>query len=141
MLVVLFREPTPSFVGREYWERCARGELAAQRCDSCGLLRRYLTRVCPRCKSTDYTWEALSGAGTVYASTVNHFALSPEFEAPYVVALVDLDEGLRVMTNIVECDPESVAPGIRVTVVWDRVSDVITLPLFKPAAERDGEAA
>jgi uncharacterized OB-fold protein len=131
-----FREPTPSLVGREYWERCARGELAAQRCDSCGLLRRYLTRVCPSCKSTDYKWEALTGAGTVYASTVNRFPLSAEFEAPYVVALVDLDEGLRVMTNIIGCDPESVAPGMRVTVAFERVSDEITLPLFKPADDR-----
>lgn len=128
-----FLNPAPSEVGVEYWEYCRRHLLAAQRCSNCGLLRRYLTRVCPRCTTLDYRWEVLSGNGTVYACTTVHQPLTAEFEAPYVVALIDLEEGIRVMSNVVGCDPDRVAVGQRVVVRFKDVSDTISIPLFTPA--------
>ena len=106
------------------------------RCRSCDRLVWYPRRRCPRCHGDDLAWETLSGLGTVYASTVVHRAPSPQLEddVPYVVALVDLDEGARLMTNIVECAPESVEIGMRVGVTFRRVSDDAALPLFAPRA-------
>lgn len=127
-----FRDPEPSEIGNEYWAFCRRGILACQRCIDCGLLRRYLRRTCANCFSTSYDWVELSGHGTVYACTVCMYPLSDEFIAPYVVALIDLDEGIRVMSNVVDADPSTVAIGTRVRVVFDVVSERIALPLFTP---------
>jgi uncharacterized OB-fold protein len=133
--MTVFLKPTPSEVGRAYWAYCREGQLAVQRCSECQHLRHYLTRVCPECGSTSYDWLVTSGKGTVYASTVCYFSLGEEFEAPYVVALVDLDEGPRMMTNIVDCDPESVDIGDRVSVVFKVLTDEVTIPLFRPNGE------
>lgn len=134
MTTLRFKNPVPTAIGREYWNHCNEHRLAAQQCSACGNLRRYLTPVCPRCASTDYTWRTLSGYGTVYTYTVSYRALTDEWrdEMPIVVALVDLEEGIRQMANIVETPLERVTEGLAVEVVWERRSDTITVPQFRP---------
>jgi uncharacterized OB-fold protein len=135
----VFRDPRPSEVGETYWEYARKGDLACQRCLDCGRLHRYLSRVCPHCGSTSYEWDVLGGLGTVYACSVAYFGLGEEFPPPYVVALIDLDEGVRMMSNVVDRDPESVAIGDRVEVRFDRVSDTISLPIFVPLDLEPGD--
>jgi len=128
--------PHPDADSARFWAATLAGRLELPRCRSCGQLVWYPRRRCPGCHGDDLDWEVLSGLGTVYASTVVHRA--PESFAgpvPYVVALVDLDEGARLMTNIVDCPPETVAIGMRVGVTFQRVSDQAALPLFAPRNE------
>jgi hypothetical protein len=75
-----------------------------------------------------------SGKGAVYSYTVVWRPQTPDFEVPYVVAIVDLDEGVQMMTNIVDVDPAEVHVGMRVEVEYRKMSDEITLPYFRPAA-------
>lgn len=90
-----------------------------------------------RCLSLDLRWENLGGRGTVYTYSTVHRALSPAFkdQVPYIVAAIDLDEGPRVMTRLVDCTPADVRIGLRVEVTFMRASDDIALPLFRPIAE------
>jgi uncharacterized protein len=131
--------PRPDADSARFWAATLAGRLELPRCRSCDRLVWYPRRRCPRCLGDDLDWEVLSGLGTVYASTVVNRAPSESFESevPYVVALVDLDEGARLMTNIVGCPPETVAIGMRVTVTFRRVSDEAALPLFAPSSEAD----
>jgi uncharacterized OB-fold protein len=87
----------------------------------------YPRDVCPGCLGESLEWRTASGGGVVYACTVEHKA-----EPPYVVALVELDEGVRMLTNVVGCPPEQVAVGDRVRVTWEPLSDGRGLPLFEP---------
>ena len=123
--------PTPHSDSAPYWEGCAAGELRLQHCKSCGKARFYPRSRCPFCFGAEAEWRAISGLGTVYSYTVAHRAFHPWFieRVPYVVALIDLDEGPRMMTNIVG-DPAKVRIGHRVRVVYEKYGD-ITLPLFE----------
>ena len=120
---------------REFFDRCARGELAVQRCSACGALRHYPRPHCPECMSPEWTWQASSGRGTVYTFTVVRQNLNPRFRdrIPYVVAVVELDEGVRVLTNLVGVDPDAVRVGMPVSVVFDEDPDGRTVPRFQPA--------
>ena len=97
-----------------------------------GLLPR---EVCPGCLGTDLEWRPASGDGTVYAVTVEHRPQNPAMRelAPYTVALVDLDEGVRMLSSVVGAQPDSVAVGQRVHVTWEPLSDGRNLPLFTPS--------
>ena len=119
-----------------FWEACRRHELYVQRCRACGSKRHYPRAVCPFCLSEDTEWLRCRGTGVVYTFTVTHQNQSPGFrdELPYVMAYVELDEGPRLLTNIVECTPDAVRIGMRVEVVFDDVTDDIAIPKFKPAA-------
>jgi len=90
---------------------------------------------CPFCLSPAIEWREASGLGELYAVSVQHNAALPEFkdQVPYVVALVALDEGVRMMSNVVHADPATVAVGQRVRLVWEPVEDGRALPTFEPA--------
>jgi hypothetical protein len=128
-------KPVPAITGetRPFWEGCAAGELRLQTCQACGRPQFYPRAVCAGCGGTALAWRPSAERGTVHALTVVERAPSPAFrgDVPYVVALVDLDEGVRMMANIVGCPPERVAIGDRVRVVFERRGDV-TLPQFTP---------
>jgi hypothetical protein len=119
-----------------YWEACRRHELYIQRCRSCGTKRHYPRALCPKCLSDDTEWLRCAGTGVVYTFTVTYQNQAPGFrdELPYVLAYVELDEGLRLLTNIVDCAPDAVAIGTRVEVVFDDVTDDIAVPRFRPVA-------
>lgn len=119
-----------------FWEACRRHELVLQRCRACGSKRYYPRAVCPFCLSEDSEWLRCRGTGAVYTFTVTHQNQSPGFrdELPYVMAYVELDEGPRLLTNIVACAPDAVHIGMRVEVVFDDVTDDIAIPKFKPVS-------
>jgi uncharacterized OB-fold protein len=119
-----------------FWEACQRHELYAQRCRACQSLRYYPRALCPACLSDDTEWLRCSGRGAVYTFTVTHQNQAPGFreQLPYVLAYVELEEGVRLLTNIVGCSPDDVCIGMPVEVVFDDVTAEVTLPKFKPAA-------
>ncbi len=126
--------PVPDAVTRPFWEAAKQGRLLIQRCVACGSWQFFPQASCRRCWSQRLEWVEARGRGTVYAYTVIHRAPSRGFEAdlPYTVALVDLEEGVRMMSNIVEADPEEVRVGMPVEVVFEAVTPEISLPRFRP---------
>jgi uncharacterized OB-fold protein len=120
---------------RPFWDGCRAGELRYQSCGGCGAAQFYPRTLCARCGGVDLAWRAARGDGTVYAVTVVHRPPSAAFRAdvPYALALVDLDEGFRMMARIVGIEPERVAIGARVRVTFERRGD-LAIPQFTPAA-------
>lgn len=131
-----YSKPLPKLNGdnRHFWEGCRAHELRFQQCTACGLVRWPPSFLCPRCHATQTTCCIASGLGTVFTYTVYHTAFHPGFSAelPYVVAVVALDEGPHLLTNMVGCRPEEVKCDQRVKIVWDDVTETITLPKFTP---------
>ena len=132
----VIEKPLPAVTedGAPYWEACRHGELRAQRCTACGHLRWPPSVLCPRCLAEGGDWTALSGRGTVYSFIVVHRPQHPAFfeDAPYNVAIVEVEEGIRLHANVVECGPDELRVGLPVEVVFERVNDEITLPKFRP---------
>lgn len=127
--------PRPTEASRPYWEACRTHELWLQRCASCGTYRFPAGFMCPDCSSLDLAWQRVSGRGKIYTYTVVHRAPHPALagEAPYVVALIELDEGPCLMTNIVGCPSDDVRIDMPVEVVFRDMTPAVTLPLFRPA--------
>lgn len=127
--------PVPDRDSAPFWAATVEGRLDLQRCPSCGLVVFYPRARCQRCHAAGLAWETMTGHGTVYAFTIVHRAPDPSLAdaVPYVVALVDLAEGARLMTNIVDCRPDDVRIGMPVAVRFQQVSDQVALPLFRPA--------
>jgi uncharacterized OB-fold protein len=115
-----------------WWEALERGELLIQRCAPCGTLRHPPEPSCPRCGSLEWTTSRTGGAGTLHSFVVVHEPELPGFDSPYVVALVDLAEGVRLIANLVDAEAEAIAIGMELTL---HVRDVggIALPVFRPA--------
>jgi uncharacterized OB-fold protein len=128
--------PVPNEDSRKFWDACRENKLLLQQCKACGHVRFYPRILCTECGSTETTWIELSGRGNVYSHTTIHRAPSAAFKAdvPYVLALVSLEEGGRMMTNIVGCKPEQVAIDMPVKVIFEKYSDEIYVPKFEPAA-------
>lgn len=117
-----------------YWEGARNDRLLLQRCGDCGTMRFFPRYLCTECGSDKVDWTEESGRGTVHSFTVVHRAAFPEFQAqtPYIVALIDLEEGPRMMTNIVGDDAHDVAIGDAVTVTFEaRGSEGAKVPQFK----------
>ena len=116
-----------------YWEGASRDQLLLQRCTACQTLRFFPRLLCTHCGSEQVEWVEASGRGAVHSFTIVHRAAFPEFQAqtPYVVALVDLEEGPRMMTNIVGEDALGVDIGETVQVVFEpRGADGAKVPQF-----------
>ncbi|MEX2394630.1 MAG: Zn-ribbon domain-containing OB-fold protein [Actinomycetota bacterium] len=128
--------PRPSPETQPFWDGCAAGVLRMQRCRPCGELYFPPRPACPRCLSDDVKWETLSGRGTLHTYLINHRA-APGFEPPYAIAVVQLDEGPRMMSNIVgvEQTPEALVLDMELQVTFEERGSVM-LPLFTPAGER-----
>lgn len=128
-------EPPASEVALPYWDATRERRLLVQWCLDCERPIFYPREVCPFCLGVRLEWREASGGGTVYAVTVEHRPQNPKMaeRAPYAVALVDLDEGVRMLTSIVGTDPLAVRVGDRVRVAWEALSDGRHLPVFEPA--------
>lgn len=126
--------PTPDAATAPYWSAAQDHRLALPRCLDCNCHHFYPRTLCPHCGSARLEWADCSGRGEVYSFTVVHRAPSPAFAAdvPYVVAVVKLDEGPHLMTNIVGCAPADVRIGAKVRAAYRQVSDAVTLPVFEP---------
>lgn len=126
--------PIPDPESEAYWAATLDGKLLVQRCTACGHHQLYARPHCLVCRSP-VEWVVASGRGRIYSFTVirQNFARPFRDMAPYVVALVDLDEGPRLMTNIVNCEPDAVTVDAPVRVTFEPVSDEAALPLFELA--------
>ncbi|MEE2851840.1 MAG: OB-fold domain-containing protein [Actinomycetota bacterium] len=122
--------PPPSPASAPFWDATRRRELTVQRCESCSRLVWYPRFVCPHCGGSSLQWEKLSGDGVVYAVSVHHRAALPALadKVPYSVVLVDLDEGVRMMSNVFGPPP---TVGDRVTVAWVPLEDGRNLAVFE----------
>jgi uncharacterized OB-fold protein len=126
-------DPHPTLETERFWTAAAEGRLVLPKCDNCGNVIWYPRRFCPVCHHARVTWIDASGRGTVYSFTVVRKGRGPwKDSAPYVAAYVELEEGPRVMTNVVEVDPDAVRIGMPVEVVFDR-SETAAIPRFRPA--------
>ena len=129
-----YQKPTPEIndENRAFWEGCRQGELRVQKCSYCGHIR-HLSPACPQCLKAEHEWVAASGRGTVYSWIVVHQRYNRAFEEdlPYNVTIVELDEGPRMVTSLVDVENQDIKAGTPVEVVFDRVTEEITLPKFK----------
>ena len=119
-----------------FWEATANGVMLLPRCDACDSITWYPRGFCAECGSLKLTWIPASGRGTVYAFTVHRLGQEPAAyrgASPYVVAYVELAEGPRVLTNIVECDPNAVRVGQQVELVFHATGSGPALYRFRPA--------
>jgi hypothetical protein len=120
----------------EHWAATLEGRLRLRRCDDCGTVIWYPRPLCPECHSRSTSWFDASGRGTVYSFTVVRRARGPFADAvPFVLAYVELDEGPRVMTNVVDCDPEQVRIDMPVEVVFHDTGEGAALYRFRPAQD------
>ncbi len=127
--------PRPTPLSRPHWDGCAEGVLRVQRCDDCGAFVFVPSPVCGSCRSMKLSWVDSSGRGTLYSYTTVHRPQQPAFEVPYVVAIVELEEGWHMLSNLVDVSPDEVAIGMPLEVHFERKSDEIVLPYFRPRAE------
>jgi len=127
--------PRPSEDTAPYWEAAQRGELRMQACGECGHVRFPPSLLCPRCLSEKTEWRRLSGRGKVYSWIVVHQSQHPAFNAdtPYNVVIVELAEGPRLHSQLVDCPNDEIRIGMAVEVVFERVNDEVTLPKFRRA--------
>lgn len=126
--------PRPTEDSTPFWEAAGRGELRMQQCLECGHVRFPPAILCARCLSERSEWVRLSGRGTVFSWIVVHQSQHPAFNAdtPYNVAIVELEEGPRLHSNLVECENDSISIGMAVEAVFERVSDDVALVKFRP---------
>jgi uncharacterized OB-fold protein len=117
---------------KPFWDATAEGRLALPKCSNCDTVIWYPRAFCPACSSFDITWFDASGRGTIYSYTVNRRGQGDFRNLTYVVAYVELDEGPRVLTNIVDCDPQTLAVGQTVEVVFHPTANGAALPRFRP---------
>ncbi len=120
---------------RAYWEGCARHEIVLQRCSECGTVQQRPRALCVACLTDSIEHFRASGRGSVYTYTVTHQNQAPAFRKalPYVLAYVELEEGPRLLTNLVDCDPARVSIGMPVVVDWADLDDGMSVPRFRPA--------
>jgi uncharacterized OB-fold protein len=126
--------PVPTKETAEFWAGCKQHELRLQRCASCGRYQFPPQSFCRHCSGDKLSWVVSSGRGKVLSYTVVHWSPNPAYaaDAPYSLALIQLDEGPRMLTNIVGYSPGEVRIGMEVTVTFQQCSPDIMLPKFKP---------
>lgn len=119
---------------KEFWQGAKKGQLLVQHCNDCNTNIFFPKKFCPKCWSANLSWINGSGKGVVYTFSVIRDGVEPKFmgDLPYVLAMVDLEEGIRMTTRIVNCDPEVVEIGMPVTVTFQEISPEFSLPMFQP---------
>ncbi len=131
--------PAGDHVSSHYWAAAARGEILYQECPECGH-RQFYPRACCTACGADTDWKQACGRGTVYTFTVIRQNWAEPFSAilPYVVAMVELEEGPRMMTNLTHCDPETVRADMPVEAYVVKVEDDLGLPFWRPVGAASG---
>ena len=129
--------PVPQPESDFYWERCKEGELWLRHCKSCDKTYFYPRDLCPMCFSRDTDWIQTDGKGTLHTFAIVHRGPTPAFrdKAPYVTAVVELQGGARMPTNLVDIDPdpEVIKCGMALEVTFEKLDDNISLPMFRPS--------
>ncbi|MGA8786516.1 MAG: Zn-ribbon domain-containing OB-fold protein [Polaromonas sp.] len=123
------RVPAPRVLpeSQAFWTAADEGRLLLKKCNDCGEVHHYPRDICPHCLSADTEWVQASGNGTVYS-----FSTMGKGEAAYTLAFVTLDEGVTLMTNLVDCDPARVSIGDKVQVVFKPTEGGHAVPMFTP---------
>ena len=119
---------------RPYWDGCKKHKLLLPKCRECGKVFFFPMDFCPDCLAEDVEWVEAGGRGRIHTFSVVHRPPSPPFagDAPYVVAMIELDEGPRMMSNVVEIEPDRVRVDMPVEVVFEDVTEDVALPKFRP---------
>jgi uncharacterized OB-fold protein/acyl dehydratase len=135
------KRPRPALTqdNRFFFDGAKEHKLLIQRCSACGTLRHPPRPACANCRS--FEWEAVtaSGRGSIYSFVVNHYPQVPAFDYPLVVALVELEEGTRLVANVSGITPDTVAIGMPVVADFEAFDDELTLPVFRPATTATAE--
>ncbi len=126
--------PEPTLESRPYWEALKENRLLLQRCSECGVIRHYPRPMCSHCHSMTSEWIEASGRGQVHSWTVTHHPFHPAFKesVPYVLVTVDLDESVRMQSQLRGAQPDDLRIGLPVEVFFEAVTDEVTLPFFRP---------
>lgn len=126
--------PNPTPFSKPFWDGAKRHELLIQKCQDCQKFVFYPKVICPFCLSYNLEWIKASGRGRVYTYSVVYSYAPTEFsdDIPYIIAVIELEEGVRMMSNIVECRPEEVKCDMDVEAIFQDVTEEITLPKFRP---------
>ncbi|MDB5671179.1 MAG: hypothetical protein JWO25_2138 [Alphaproteobacteria bacterium] len=129
-----FDLPTIESETRPFWEAAKNGKLLLGKCNSCELVHYYPRPMCPKCWSEDVSFVPASGRGEIYTYSTVYVNDLPPFNArlPYVAAQVDLEEGVRITTNIVECEIADLEIGMPVELRFQAISEDVTIPVFAP---------
>ena len=129
--------PQASAESLPWWRAAAEHELVVQRCTACEHTRHPPAPVCPACRSADADWRELSGRGEVYTYTIVHRPIAAGQELPYVIAVIALEGagGVRMISNVVDVDPDALEIGLRVELVWEDMGPDLAIPRFRPARE------
>ena len=136
------RRPAPIVTedSAAFWDAADEGRLVAQRCGGCGRLRHPPRPMCPECNSLDVEVATLSGRGVVYSYALLHHPQHPAFEYPVLAALIDLDEGIRIVSNVVGVEPDQIRIGDPVQVEFVTTDGDHHVPVFRPIAVGDSVA-
>ena len=116
-----------------FWDGVLRHELLIQRCASCGALRHPPRPMCPHCQSLEWDTVKSSGKGTVYTFVVHHYPPVRGFEPPHVPAVIELEEGTRILSDVIGIDPSKVEVGLPVQVSFEVLYENVLIPVFRPA--------
>ena len=126
-----FPAPHAAWESAGFWEGVRRHELLFQRCTACGQWVHPPRPACPRCRSFEKEWARSSGRGTIHSMVIYRNSPHPAFRAPYAVVLVEMEEGVRLVSNMTDVPPEEIRIGMPVEVVFEEVGQGLTLPKFK----------
>ena len=135
MTSMRFDLPTPDFETKPFWDGCREGKFLIRHCNACGRDHFYPRPFCPTCWGEDVVWKEASGRATLYTYSIVHVNDLPPFNerVPYVAAVVDLDEGPRVMTNVEGVAFEDLRVDMPLVVDFKPISDDVTIPVFRAA--------
>ncbi len=125
-------KPPLSHDNQWWWDGIGQGKLLIQKCSDCGELRHPTRPMCAQCQSLRWETVQAKGTGTIYSYTILHYPKFPGYEFPLACALVELAEGVRMVSNVVGCDPSQVKIGMPVRVSIEKVDEATVLPLFRP---------
>ncbi len=130
--------PTADATTLPFWQAASEHRLVVQRCTACGRTRLPPAPVCAGCRSDGADWQEVSGRGEVYTYTVVHRPVAAGQALPFVIAVVALEDagGVRIISNLVGADPEAVAIGLPVELVWEDMSADLAIPRFRPRENR-----
>ena len=136
MTAMRFDLPQPDLETQPFWDAAREGKLLIKHCNACGEYHFYPRPFCPKCWSDDVEWFEASGKATLYTWSVVHRNDLPPFgeRVPYVAAVVDLAEGPRMMTNVVDCESDALEIGMALDAVFHPTSDEVTIVQFRPAS-------
>ncbi|MBU3069189.1 Zn-ribbon domain-containing OB-fold protein [Aestuariicella sp. G3-2] len=130
-----YKKPLPLITptSKVFYDGCRSGKLLYQQCLDCGQVIFFPQSICPGCLSHNIEWKQSKGKGRLFTFTITHAAAPSEFseDTPYVLAIVEMDEGYKMMTNIIETDFDEIKCDMEVEVVFDKVTEEITLPKFR----------